>query len=107
MPPTEVRFEIAPKLKGRIMKKYSILVAVIMALSFVSAAVRAAPGWEVTSFAASPQDAPKIVAAMDAFMAGSGKDYPGQVTLLINEADGSDPATHTILQTYPSVAANE
>ena len=48
-----------------------------------------------------------MVAALDAWYAASGKDYPGQVTLLFNEADGTDPATHTVLQTYPSVAADE
>lgn len=89
------------------MKNRPALIATIAVLGLLSAGARAAPGWESTQFAVSPQDAPKIVAAMDAFMAGSGEDYPGQVTLLMNEADGANPATHTILQTYPSVAANE
>lgn len=92
------------------MKKNPVLIAAIAAiaaLGLLTAGANAAPGWEVTSITVSPQDAPKIVAAMDGFMAGSGKDYPGQVNLAINEADGMDPATHTILQTYPSVAANE
>lgn len=89
------------------MKNRPAFIATIAVLGLLSAGARAAPGWEVTSFAVSPQDAPKIVAAMDGFMAGSGQDYPGQVSLAINEADGMDPATHTILQTYPSVAANE
>jgi hypothetical protein len=67
----------------------------------------AGPGWDVTSFATSPANAPKLVAAIDAWMAAGGKEYPGQVTLNFNEADGNDPATHTIIATFPSVAAME
>ncbi|MEE4382750.1 MAG: hypothetical protein V2J02_12190 [Pseudomonadales bacterium] len=71
----------------------------ILLATLCSAQAGAAPGWDVTSFATSPQDAPKIVAAMDRWMNGAGADYPGQVTLYVNEADGNDPATHTIIVT--------
>ena len=83
------------------------LFGVLAFFSLLSSAALAAPGWEVTSFSTSPQNAPKIVAAMDEWMSGSGGDFPGQVTLYANEADGTDPATHTIVVTYPSVAVNE
>jgi len=72
-----------------------------------SGLANAGPGWNVTSFATSPDNAPKLVAALDSWMAAGGKDYPGQVTLYDNEADGNDPATHTIIATFPSVAAVE
>ena len=78
-----------------------------LALSLMTGLAHGGPGWDVTSFAASPQNAPKLVAAIDAWMAGAGGSYPGQVALYANEADGSDPATHTIIATFPSAAANE
>jgi len=74
---------------------------------FFSGLAHAAPGWDVTSFATSPSNAPKLVAAIDEWMDASGAEYPGQVTLNFNEADGSDPATHTIIATFPSVATAE
>lgn len=83
------------------------LVSTLALAGLMSMAAQAGPGWDVLTFSVSPTDAPKMVAAMDAWYASSGKSYPGQVTLLFNEADGTDPATHTILQTYPSVAADE
>lgn len=79
----------------------------ILLATLCAAQAGAAPGWDVTSFATSPQDAPKIVAAMDRWMSGAGADYPGTVTLYANEADGNDPATHTIIVTYPSMAESE
>jgi len=85
-------------------------VRTVIALVFtglISVAAHAGPGWTVLTFSVAPLDAPKMVAAIDKWYAAGGKDYPGQVTLLFNEADGTDPATYTILQTYPSVAAQE
>lgn len=79
----------------------------LIALWLVSALAHAGPGWDVTSFSTTPQNAPKLVAAIDEWMAAGGSQYPGQVTLYVNEADGTDPATHTIVATFPSVAANE
>lgn len=79
----------------------------LVAASLLTTLAHAGPGWEVTSFSTSPQNAPKLVAALDQWMAAGGKDYPGQVTLLFNEADGTDPATHTILVTYASLADQE
>lgn len=76
-------------------------------LLLFSGLAHAGPGWDVTSFATTPGNAPKLVAAIDEWMAAGGKDYPGQVTLNVNEADGNDPATHTIIATFPSVAAME
>lgn len=78
-----------------------------LAFSLLTGLAHGGPGWDVTSFAASPQNAPKLVAAIDEWMAGAGGSYPGQVALYANEADGNDPATHTIIATFPSVAANE
>ena len=83
------------------------LVSTLIVTGLMAVTAHAGPGWHVNSFSVAPLDAPKVVAAIDEWFAASGKDYPGQVTLLFNEADGTDPATHTILQTYPSVAANE
>jgi hypothetical protein len=88
------------------MRTFQSLLALFMA-GLLAVTAHAGPGWHVNSFSVAPLDAPKVVAAIDEWFAASGKDYPGQVTLLFNEADGIDPATHTILQTYPSMAANE
>lgn len=82
-------------------------VSILMVTGLMTVTAHAGPGWHVNSFSVSPLDAPKMVAALDEWFAASGKDYPGQVTLLFNDADGTDPATHTVLQTYPSMAANE
>ncbi len=79
----------------------------LFALCLASTLAHAGPGWDVTSFSTTPQNAPKLVAAMDEWMAAGGKDYPGTVVLSVNEADGNDPATHTILVNFGSVAENE
>ena len=79
----------------------------LLALGLTSTLAHAGPGWDVTSFSTTPQNAPKLVAAMDEWMAAGGKDYPGTVVLSVNEADGNDPATHTILVNFASVAENE
>lgn len=84
----------------------SALIAFLLAFCFSNSAY-AGPGWDVTSFATSPSNAPKLVAAIDEWMTAGGNEYPGQVTLYANEADGSDPATHTIIATFPSAAAAE
>ena len=67
----------------------------------------AGPGWEVTSFATTPRDAPRLMAAVNDWMAGPGKTYPGRVILQSHEADGGDPATHSIIVAFDSVAAHE
>lgn len=71
------------------------------------AAAHAGPGWEMTSFSTTPQQAPAIVSAIDKWMQNEGKDYPGQVLLQAHEADGSDPATHSVVVLYDSVAQQE
>jgi hypothetical protein len=83
------------------------LVSALIVAALASMAAQAGPGWTVLTFSVAPLDAPKMVAAIDEWFATSGKNYPGQVTLLFNEADGTDPATHTVLTTYPSTAADE
>ncbi|MEQ8858884.1 MAG: hypothetical protein RIC56_09570 [Pseudomonadales bacterium] len=80
---------------------------VLCGFALASTLAHAGPGWDVTSFSTAPQNAPKLVAAIDEWMAAGGSQFPGQVTLYANEADGDDPATHTIVATFPSVAANE
>lgn len=79
----------------------------LIVAALLSTLAHAGPGWDVATFSVGPLDAPKVVAALDEWYAGAGKGYPGQLTLLFNEADGTDPATHTVLTTYPSVAADE
>lgn len=86
---------------------FRIPVLALFCTLWFSGLAHAGPGWDVTSFATSPANAPKLVAAIDEWMAAGGKDYPGQVTLNFNEADGNDPATHTIIATFPSVAEME
>lgn len=83
------------------------LASTLMVAGLLSTASHAGPGWDVASFSVAPSDAPNVVAALDAYFAASGKEYPGEVTLLFNEADGADPATHTVLQTYPSIEIDE
>jgi len=55
-----------------------------------------------------PQNAPKLVAAIDKFMASPvGKQYKGRLILEANVADGTNPATHSIVNLYHSLADYE
>jgi len=68
----------------------------------------AASSWSNLAFRVSPADAPKLVAAMQALMSSPiGKESPGRVILQSNIADGDDPATHSIVPIYASVADRE
>lgn len=80
------------------------VVLVVFATLLIPRLAQAGPGWELTSFTTAPRDAPKLVAAVNTWMAGPGKTYPGRIVLQAHEADGSDPATHSIVALFDSVA---
>ena len=68
----------------------------------------AAPGLTLTSIAVKPQDAPKVIAAIDEYMNSSvGKQFKGRLLLQQHVADGADPSTHSIVQLFHSAAEAE
>lgn len=74
----------------------------------VGTAAGASPTWSQLSISASPQDAGKVVAAADALMGSAvGKTFPGRLLLQVNVADGANPATHSFVPIYKSMAERE
>lgn len=68
----------------------------------------AAPGYEITSFAIQPMQGPAFTAAMEEWMASdAAKKYKGRVYLQSHDNDGANPATHSIVAVYPSMAEQE
>lgn len=68
----------------------------------------AAATWSNIGFATTAASAPKIAAAADQMMASpAGKQFPGQLLLMQNVADGDDPATHAFVPIYESAAQRE
>ena len=86
-------------------------VTVIAALvtGFLAAHVAfAGPGYQVNGFIASPANAPKVLAATEKLQgAAIMKENKGRLLLLANLADGADPATHSFVILYRSVAEYE
>ena len=83
--------------------KFKFLVPIVLFwLPFVA---EAAPGLSVTGITVTPQNAPKVVAALDKWMASPvGKQYKGRLLLQAHVADGTDPATHSIVALHHSAA---
>jgi hypothetical protein len=80
--------------------------AVLALLFFSQAAV--AQSWSLLSFATTPQNAPKVLAAGDALMSSpAGKEFPGKLMLQMHVADGANPATHSWVPIYKSGAERE
>lgn len=68
----------------------------------------AAANWQAFSFAAEPQNVPKLIAAIEKFMATeAGKEMPGTMSLMASVIDGADPSTHSIITSTDSLAARE
>lgn len=66
------------------------------------------PAWSAISLAATPQNAPKVVAAADKLMASAvGKTFPGKLLLQANVADGDNPATHTFVPIFKNATDRE
>jgi hypothetical protein len=75
---------------------------------FTSISISAAPALQSTQIAVANQaDGAKVVAALGAWMEGYGSKSSSRVVVHAHVADGSNPATHTILAISPSVAAME
>ncbi len=84
------------------------LLVLVTGLLFLSASAHAAPNWQSLTFRTDPQNVAKIVAAADKFMASPiGKEMPGTLSLMANEIDGGDPATHGFITSMESLAARE
>jgi hypothetical protein len=68
----------------------------------------AGPGASVLDITVSPLNAPKLVAAFDKYMSSPlGQKYKGRLVLQAHVADGDDPATHSIVGFYHSMAEAE
>ena len=77
-------------------------------LAFLAGSAGAAANWQSNGFVVEPQNVPKLVAAIDEFMATDlGKEMPGTMTLMASVIDGGDPATHSIITSMESMAARE
>ncbi len=87
------------------MKRMSLLA---IGLLLVGQAASAASSWTVFSFATTPQNAPKVVAAADALMNSMvGKEFPGRLHLQVQTINGANPATHSFVPLYKSAAERE
>lgn len=84
--------------------KFLVPITLMFAPMFASAG----PGYTQTGIRVMPLDAPKVIAAVDKLMASpAGKTFTGRLLLLQNTADGSNPATHSIVSIYKSAADQE
>jgi hypothetical protein len=67
-----------------------------------------AASWSSLNITATPENAPKVVAATEKLMGSAiGKDFPGKLLLQAYVANGSDPATHAFVPIYKSMAEGE
>ena len=86
------------------MKHFAILAA---ALLFGQSAL-AGPNWQVTTFTMEPQHLSDFQAATEKLMSSpAGKELTGSVSLMVQTIDGSDPATHSFITSFNSLAARE
>jgi len=68
----------------------------------------AAQSWSSISFTAPPQSTAALVAAAGRMLASPvGKEFPGQLLLQVNVADGDNPATHSWVPIYESAGQRE
>src|SRR4030095_2885923 len=68
----------------------------------------AAPSWSVISFSTTPQNAPKILAAVDKVMSSAaGKQFPGKLLLQTILPAANAPATHSFVPIYKTIADRE
>lgn len=77
-------------------------------LLLLAQAASAGPNWQVTTFATEPQDVAKVVAATDTLMASlTGQGFTGSLALTQAVIDGADPATHSFISVFNSMAERE
>jgi hypothetical protein len=82
-----------------------VVAAVVLVFARFAAAQ---PGTQLLTFRILPQDVPKVVAALDTYMASSaGQQFKGRATLRARIADGNDPATHSLSFWFHSQAEDE
>jgi hypothetical protein len=73
-----------------------------------SQAALAGPGYSVTGYVTSPANAPQVLAAYKKLNdAPIMKDRKSRGMLMANVVDGANPATHSFVVTYPSMADAE
>ena len=91
------------------MNRIAFPIAPILALGLsVGHGAAADPSWVQISFSTTPSNAPKVLAAADKLMGSEvGQTFPGRLLLQSNLADGADPATHSFVPIYKSVAERE
>jgi hypothetical protein len=81
---------------------------VAIGVLFFAHAAAAQPSWSSFNFATSPQNAPQVLAATDALMNSAvGKKFPGKLLLQMSTFDGANPATHSFVPIYKTVADRE
>ena len=91
--------------KGKPLRR--IALALVSAL-LASQTALADPSWSTISLITTPSNAPQVVAATDKLMVSEvGKTFPGKLLLQVNAVDGANPATHTFVPIYKSVAERE
>jgi hypothetical protein len=79
-----------------------------IALACVPMLGHAAPGYSLTTLTVLPANVPKVIAATDKMMASAtGQKFKGRLLLLQHIADGSDPASISIVSIYKSAAELE
>ena len=79
-----------------------------VALFCLPYAAQAGPGFTLLESSVTPQNVPKVVAAIDKWMATPvGKQYKGRLLLQSHLADGANPATISIVNLYTSLAEYE
>lgn len=77
-------------------------------LLLLAQAAGAGPNWQVTSFATEPQNVPNVVTATDKLMASmAGQGFTGRLALTQAVIDGADPATHSYISVFDSMAERE
>lgn len=81
----------------------------LLASAFLLAQSAAAePGWQLFSLQTTPQNAPKVAAALGELMDSPvGQQHPGRLLLHVVMAGGASPVTHNIVSLHPSSAARE
>ncbi len=83
-------------------------IALVASLVLLAHAASAQQNWAVTTFTAEPQDVGKIIAATDKLMSAPGtQGFTGTVSLMASVLDGNDPATHSFISVFNSMADRE
>jgi hypothetical protein len=88
-------------------ERFTVVAAFVFAL-LASQVAFAGPGYQVNGVIVAPKNTPKLLAATEKLQSASiMKQNKGRLLLLANLADGADPATHSFVILYRSVADYE